>query len=183
MCGSPSSQFKRSQKTGRAKCSTCGEIMEPDDDFAGGSAMEAPRSSRRSGGGRATDRAKNPGIALLVVGGLSALISLGYSGLTIVGAMQGPPPERPGMPAAEAAGQKFGFYAAAFGIPIGTFVLTGTILMGGYQMLNAQSWTWSLMGALAAMVPCCNFTFLIGFPIGIWALVVLFDPQVKTAFR
>ena len=183
MCGSPRREFRVSRSTGRAKCDVCGEVFEPDEEY-GGMALEAPRPRRPGGGGgRAADRVQAPAIGLLVVGGLSVLISLGYSGLTTIGAMQGPPPERPNMQPGEAVGQKIGFYGAAIGIPLSLLALTAVMLMGGYQMLNLASWNWSLLGALAAMVPCCNFTFLFGIPIGIWALIVLLDPDVKAAFR
>ncbi|QDT15920.1 hypothetical protein [Alienimonas californiensis] len=184
MCGSSRSHFKLSRSTGRAKCGVCGEVFESDgDDVGGGTALERPRRSGSGGRGRAADRVKSPAIALLVVGGLSLLSSLGYSALTGVAALNGPPPPEPGLAPAEAAGRKAGFYIGAIGFPLATLTLTGLILMGGYQMLNVQSWGWALTGTLAAMVPCCNFTALIGFPIGIWVLIVLFDPQVKAAFR
>ncbi len=56
------------------------------------------------------------------------------------------------------------------------------ILLGGVQMLRKKSWGLALTGSIVAMLPvgsCC----CIGLPIGIWALVVLLNADVKNSFR
>ena len=52
------------------------------------------------------------------------------------------------------------------------------MLVGAVKMLQLRSYAWSIAAAILAIV-CCS---LIGFPVGIWALVVLTLPDVRAAF-
>jgi hypothetical protein len=62
-------------------------------------------------------------------------------------------------------------------------VLDLGMLVGGVQMLNARSYGLALTGGIFAILsalncPCC----LLSFPFGIWALVVLLRPDVRSLF-
>jgi hypothetical protein len=60
----------------------------------------------------------------------------------------------------------------------------GLIILGGLKMKNLQSYALAMTAAILAMIPCCScYCCLVGLPAGIWALVVLFEPEVKAAFR
>jgi DUF4097 and DUF4098 domain-containing protein YvlB len=52
------------------------------------------------------------------------------------------------------------------------------ILFGGYQMVQMRSYAWSLTASIFSLISCS----LISFPIGIWALIVLRQPDVRAAF-
>jgi len=52
------------------------------------------------------------------------------------------------------------------------------ILFGGYQMLQRRSYSWAVAAGIISIVSCS----LIGFPVGIWALIVLARDDVKSAF-
>jgi predicted Ser/Thr protein kinase len=52
------------------------------------------------------------------------------------------------------------------------------ILFGGFQMLQRRSYAWAMAAGIISIVSCS----LIGFPIGIWALIVLARDDVKSAF-
>lgn len=56
------------------------------------------------------------------------------------------------------------------------------ILVGGLRMHSLRGRTLATVGAICAVIPA-NSCCCIGIPIGIWALVVLFDPNVKAAFE
>ncbi len=58
-------------------------------------------------------------------------------------------------------------------------------LLGGVRMLSLRSYALSVAGAISAAIPClsCGGCCLFGEIIGIWALVVLLNPDVKAAFR
>lgn len=62
-----------------------------------------------------------------------------------------------------------------------TLALGIVTLFGASKMLQLQSYPLSMAAAIAAMVPwyCC----LLGLPIGIWALIVLRNPDVKREFE
>jgi hypothetical protein len=57
------------------------------------------------------------------------------------------------------------------------------ILMGAIKMMSLRSYEFSMAAAIVAMLPCVTPCCLIGLPIGIWALVVLRSPAVKSHFH
>ncbi len=57
------------------------------------------------------------------------------------------------------------------------------ILLGALKMKKLESFGLAVTACILAIVPCTSPCCLIGLPIGIWALVVLFRPEVKSAFR
>ena len=71
-----------------------------------------------------------------------------------------------------------GIVGAIIGIVMGVI-----ILMGALKMKKLESYSFSMVAAVIAMVPCISPCCLVGLPIGIWALVVLNKPEVKSAFR
>jgi hypothetical protein len=58
-------------------------------------------------------------------------------------------------------------------------------LFGGIRMLSLRSYPLSVAGAISAAVPClsCGGCCLFGQIIGIWALVVLLNPDVRSSFQ
>ena len=73
--------------------------------------------------------------------------------------------------------------AAAWPFAILTLVLLQIIpavliLFGGWQMLQRRSYAWALAGGIVSIVACS----LIGFPVGIWAVIVLARDDVRSAF-
>lgn len=74
-----------------------------------------------------------------------------------------------------------GTFAVVSGI-IGVLV-SGVILFGGLKMKKLESYPLAIAASILAAVPCLSPCCVIGLPIGIWALVVLFKPEVKEAFN
>lgn len=75
------------------------------------------------------------------------------------------------------------FSPTFFGFLIG-LALAIVVLLGAIRMKNMQSYGLAMTAAILSIIPCTSpCCFLIGTPIGIWALVVLNDPAVKAAFR
>jgi hypothetical protein len=56
------------------------------------------------------------------------------------------------------------------------------ITIGGMKMRGASGRGLAMTGSVMSMIPCTSSCCLIGLPIGIWALVVLNNPDVKAAF-
>jgi hypothetical protein len=56
------------------------------------------------------------------------------------------------------------------------------IIMGGLKMKNLQSRGMAMTASILAMIPCISACCLIGLPIGIWSVVTLNDPNVRSAF-
>ncbi|MCR4412875.1 MAG: hypothetical protein NUV77_10690 [Thermoguttaceae bacterium] len=108
-----------------------------------------------------------PGFGLLVVGTPYVVIPL-FCFIRIIGETGFPGPQPPAL-----------FYFALSG------ALGMLMIVGGSMMRSLRHYRWAVAAAIAAMVslaPCLYVLFL-GFPVGLWALVVLLDPKVKEAFR
>jgi hypothetical protein len=62
-------------------------------------------------------------------------------------------------------------------------LLSGVILFGGIKMKKLESYGLAMAASILAMIPCFSPCCLLGLPIGIWAVVVLAKPEVKSAFH
>lgn len=62
-------------------------------------------------------------------------------------------------------------------------VMSVIILLGALKMKKLESYTFAIIATVIAMVPCISPCCLVGLPIGIWALVVMNKPEVKSAFH
>jgi hypothetical protein len=56
------------------------------------------------------------------------------------------------------------------------------VLLGAAKMQKLESYQFALTASIMAMVPCISPCCLLGLPLGIWALVVLNKPEVKSHF-
>ena len=179
MCGGPRREFRVSRSTGRARCEGCGEIFEADD------SEEAPwlGIGEDAGDDPGADRVRNPAYVLSAVGVLSACMTLLWFGGLAVTLLTESPPVRADAAPAEATGQVIGYYLGTLTPPAVSLGMTILILIGAHQMRTRRSWGWALGGTIAAMTPCLNLIFLLGLPLGVWILIVLFKPEVKAAFR
>lgn len=83
------------------------------------------------------------------------------------------------------ANQRFGrFLGGGLGI-IGNIIglaVGGFIIWASMQMKQLRGWTLCVVASVVAMIPCISPCCLVGLPIGIWALIVLMKPEVKSAF-
>jgi len=59
--------------------------------------------------------------------------------------------------------------------------LNGFVLFGAIKMLRLQNHTIAVIAAVVAMLPC-QCCCVLGLPFGIWALVALNKPEVKSQF-
>ena len=56
------------------------------------------------------------------------------------------------------------------------------VLIGAAKMQKLQNYQFALTASIVAMVPCISPCCIFGLPFGIWALVVLNKPEVKSQF-
>ena len=118
-------------------------------------------------------RVSAPAIGLMVTGGLSVLTTLVFMAMMAVGgaATFADPEMRDALPG-------IGVFMA---VSIVALILEVAIIFAGLQMRNLRSWWLSMIGSILAMLPCLPCC-LLGLPIGIWAVIVLIDEDVKRAF-
>ena len=72
------------------------------------------------------------------------------------------------------------------GLGIVQDIITGVVgvivLIGAAKMQKLQNYQFALTASIVAMVPCISPCCVFGLPFGIWALVVLNKPEVKSQF-
>ena len=62
-------------------------------------------------------------------------------------------------------------------------LMSVVILLGALKMKKLESYGLAMTASILAMIPCLSPCCVIGLPIGIWALMVLSKPEVKSAFH
>lgn len=70
-----------------------------------------------------------------------------------------------------------GVVSSLIGIGVGGFIIYGAM-----QMKNMSNYGLALAASILVMIPCMSPCCLLGLPVGIWALVVLLNQDVKRAF-
>jgi predicted Ser/Thr protein kinase len=77
-----------------------------------------------------------------------------------------------------------GHFFGGFSLPVVLSILVFDvvpallIMYGGFEMLERRSYAWAMAAAIISIVACS----LVGFPVGIWALIVLSRADVRLAF-
>jgi|SRR5208282_1075345 len=149
-----------------------------------GSTPSAAPPSFASGGGReaALQAVKGPAIALIVTAslgvayyGLSGLFTLFTGGMMFHREM---PPNIPPQMRAFIEGMH-GPLAGVINLVIAA--VNGFVLFGAMKMLRLLNYGVAMVAAVVAMLPC-GCCCLFGLPFGIWALVTLNKPEVKSQF-
>jgi hypothetical protein len=109
----------------------------------------------------------------MVAGGLSVLVTIGW--LLVVSLV--------GVAAVldRDAADAIGGIGVTVAAGVVTLALGAFTIYAGWQMYRLQNWGLSMAGAIAAMLPC-SICCVLGLPIGIWAVLVLLDNDVKAAF-
>jgi len=127
----------------------------------------------------AAARVAGPATALIVFGILGIVLGVIGLGLAFLGvSFLALEPRRVAPDAEEAVVQ---LILSGFQAVIGV-VVSILILIGGIKMRRLESQGWATAAAVMAMIPCISPCCLLGLPFGIWALVTMGDPQVKSAF-
>lgn len=134
--------------------------------------------------GSAREKVKIPAFALMGVAALGILWQLFWMVVNILGAgaslMGGMASDMP----AEMGGEMASMMSGGIGILFGVIAIACgvVVLLAAMKMKNLQSWVFSMIGAIVAAVPCLSPCCCLGLPVGIWALIVLLNKDVKAAF-
>ena len=150
---------------------------------AGTVASIAPPPMQSVGGREAALQAvKGPAIALIITASLGAAyyVFSGLFALFVGGAMfhQQLPPDFPPQMRAMIEGAQ-GPLAGIINLAIAA--INGFVIFGAVKMLRLQSYGLAMAASIVAMLPC-QCCCVLGLPFGIWALVVLNKPEVKSQF-
>jgi hypothetical protein len=144
----------------------------------------------------ALNKAKTPAIALLVVGVINVLLGLWGLANNAISMANPQAMEQQLQAQFDAQGgapegfdpqmiMRFAQAGGAIGIVLSIvqIAVAALIIAGAAKMMKLQSYGLAMTASILAMVPCLSACCLIGLPIGIWSLIVLNDPAVKSAFR
>ena len=132
------------------------------------------------GGAMAAQQVQGPAMGLLVTAGLALLFTVLGLVMNIAGVgMSG----LSGMGGSAATDQYMSMMSGGVGIVVSLLglALYGFVLWGALQMKQLRNWNIAMGASIAAMLPC-SCCCIIGLPIGIWSLIVLMKPEVKSAF-
>ena len=131
------------------------------------------------------ERVKAPAIALIVLGSLGVLQALGVLALALLlGNVSNLPGMEGNVDAAEL--EKMGPVIMVVYGAVGVYLLAvaGFVIFAGTRMLKLKSWPIALVASIMVMIPCFSlYTCPLGLGVGIWALIVLSNDEVKAAFR
>ncbi len=159
------------------------EMMPPGDTGAGiQNRAGGPTPDERKKG--AAGRVLGPAVALIVVAGIGLLMQVFSLLLTAftggLGDTSLPMEGMENVPAFLAPLYSGAISMATNVVGIGVAVL---VLVGAIRMLKLRNWGLALAVSILAMVPLVSPCCTLGLPIGIWALVVLGNEHVKSAFE
>jgi hypothetical protein len=171
------------------RCPLCGAALAPASDFVASITCQScgtlvSNDARRrwyADPAAARQKARPPAIGLMVMGALFIMSGMAMPAILAFSLMAD------GMPNEQEAFVGILFVSV---IAMATLVFGGIIIFGGYRMYHLRTWPLALVAAIfstISIVSCCMFSIfgvltLPGFPIGIWALVVLGDRNVKACF-
>ena len=128
----------------------------------------------------ASEQVNGPSIGLIVIGALNLVLALANGARAMLGA---------GMSTIQSSGNpdadKVLAFFSTFGLGIAIVGVLGAIfiLFGGIKMRRLESYGLCMAASIVAMIPCLSVCCPAGLAIGIWSLVVLSKPEVKSAFH
>jgi uncharacterized membrane protein len=137
-----------------------------------------PQPAYQAGLVSAADQVNGPAIGLIVTACLGFFVQLVALLLNVLGVSIG----------AMQSGRRdawVNMFSGTIGIVSGiiTMLIAALILLGAIKMKKLEAYGWAITASILALVPCISPCCLVGLPIGIWALVVLSKPEVKSAFH
>ena len=126
----------------------------------------------------AADKVSGPAMALMILAGLNLVLGVVGLLMNVLGSSmamfhQGPQQEWGNMFSGG-----FGIVTSSLGI-----LLSAVIFYGGLKMKRLENHGLAVASSILAIIPCTSPCCLLGIPVGIWALVVLMKPEVKSAFH
>jgi hypothetical protein len=127
---------------------------------------------------QARKQVDGPAIALIVLGVIGILMGVLYVAMGILaGLLAADGGGGPGAPNAPAQAMLiYGVMGVLF------VVYNSVIIAGAVKMKNLKSFGFAMTASIMAIVPCGS-CWIVGLPVGIWALVVLNRPGVRDSFR
>ncbi len=133
----------------------------------------------------AADKVKAPAIALMVTAGLGIVMIFFGIVMRFLG-MAGDTSQLEGMEGMEpliavlevTSSMSYMVVTSTIGLCV-----AGLIIFAAMKMMKLEMWGLCLGVSIAAAIPCISPCCCVGLPIGIWAVIVLLNDDVKQAFH
>lgn len=143
-------------------------------------------ASSTGGSETAASAVKVPAIALIVIAAIGVAYYI-FNTIMILsgsGGFQNQMPENvpPQMQSFMEAFNRGSHGPLAVAVSLAIVAMNAFVLFGSIKMLKLQNYGIAVAAAIVAMLPC-QCCCLFGLPFGIWALVVLNKPEVKSHFN
>ena len=126
----------------------------------------------------ARERLRLPAIGLILVGAINALSGLVLILGRLASLLKGSP--APADPARRLGYMTWTILSPTVGLL--SLIAAPLIIYGAFQMYGAKRYGVARLAAVLALIPVTSVCCVPGIPIGIWALVVLHQPEVRAAF-
>jgi hypothetical protein len=122
-----------------------------------------------------------PATALIIAGSLNGMIGLLalLGGLIRLAGVGG----RETLPMEDA--ERIGYIVSTivgYATSLLSLLVAPVVIYGAIQMMRAKKISVARLAAILAIIPFTSCCFLVGIPVGIWALITLSKPDVKAAF-
>ena len=122
-------------------------------------------------------KVKTPAMILMILSIIGIVLAVLMIGLNIFGVA---------VTGAEGGQQTVAVLAQGIGGVISnifTIAFNAFMIFGYKKMMALESRAIVIISLILALNPCCSPCCILSMPIGIWGLVVMFDPVVKTSFK
>lgn len=127
----------------------------------------------------AYNQVSGPSVGLLVTGILGAIFSLtGLILSTVETGIESIMADKFSEEYAELAEGATGIALCFVGLLVSAFIIYASL-----KIKELNQWGLCVAASIIAMIPCISPCCIVGLPIGIWCLVILTKPEVKTAFH
>ncbi len=128
------------------------------------------------------DRVKAPAIALIVVGLLDALTGISWIMFrSLLRELFRNNMSQSDFERYERSFSSGSHILTVIGIVV-LLTISGFIVFGGIEMMKLRNRPLAITASILAIIPCCDACCPISIPVGIWALIVLLNDEVKRAF-
>jgi len=123
-------------------------------------------------------RVQIPAVGMIVAAGIDALFAVVLATLSALDISMIGPWMRQGEKYTAVAEGGFLIVLCVAGL-----IIDAVIVIGASKMMKLESYSFAVAAALLSIIPCLSSPCIIlGMPFGIWALLVLMDPNVKVGF-
>jgi len=141
-----------------------------------------PPPAPPTAGPPASQQVQGPAMGLMITAIIGILLNLLSLGMNVLGAGMSGLGNMGG--SSGAADRYMQYMSGGIGIVFAIIGLavSGFILWASMQMKQLHKWTMAVAASIVAMIPCIGPCCIVGLPIGIWSVIVLMKPEVKSSF-